>query len=58
MLAAALVALILIVLSSTSATAFPGAMCFDSNGCGRCEVCVKERPYDPSGKCLVIQGCY
>jgi hypothetical protein len=47
-----------VALSSAPAHAFPGAMCFNATGCSRCEVCVKERPLDVSGKCLVIQGCY
>jgi hypothetical protein len=38
--------------------AFPGMMCFNGSGCGKCEVCVKEKPYDASGTCKVIQGCY
>ena len=41
------------------AEAFPGAMCFDTAGCGsKCEVCVKESPTAPSGKCMKIAGCY
>lgn len=40
------------------AQAFPGMMCFDSNGCSRCEVCVKAREFDPSGKCMKVAGCY
>lgn len=39
------------------AQAYPGQMCFDASGCGRCEVCVKEKEYSPSGKCMAVAGC-
>jgi len=44
--------------SEHRAEAFPGMLCFDQSGCGRCEVCVKAQPYAPSGTCMAVAGCY
>ncbi len=44
--------------TSSRVEAYPGAMCFSGDGCGRCEVCVKAQPTDPTGTCLKIAGCY
>ena len=38
--------------------AYPGMMCFNAAGCGRCEVCVKDTSTSPSGTCHVLQGCH
>jgi hypothetical protein len=43
---------------SAPAQAFPGAMCFNSGGCGHCEVCVKSDQFEPTGTCMKIAGCY
>jgi len=57
---AALAALLAIglVAGLRSASAYPGGYCLNSSGCGRCEVCVKQQPTDPSGTCMKIAGCY
>jgi len=43
---------------SAPAQAFPGAMCFNSSGCGHCEVCVKPTWSAPTGTCMAVAGCY
>jgi hypothetical protein len=44
--------------TSTPALAYPGAMCFSSDTCARCEVCVKASQFAPTGTCMAIAGCY
>jgi hypothetical protein len=58
MVVALLAVVVLGLFTSQEARAFPGAMCFNASGCGRCEVCVKETATAPSGKCMVVAGCY
>lgn len=43
--------------SEQTAEAYPGMMCFNSGGCGHCEVCVKKNEIDPAGTCMKISGC-
>lgn len=45
--------------SERSAEAIVGLMCINTDACGnKCEVCVKAKETDPSGKCMKISGCY
>lgn len=45
--------------SERKAEALVGMMCINTAACGdKCEVCVKAKDTDPTGKCMKISGCY
>lgn len=40
------------------ADAYPGAVCYDSTSCARCELCYKQSAFAASGVCLRFHGAY
>lgn len=58
MLLCALAAVVGYFFPRSPARAYDGMMCINTSVCSKCEVCVKDKATDATGKCRAVAGCY